>query len=377
MGRRLCAEDNYPSPLLAVAGWELPTAHRTFPDDPLGDEGWADLLSAARAHRLTGLLWAAIGGGGMAATATQAEQARSVHRSTMLRVLSLEQELIAVVDVLAAAGIEVTVLKGTAVAHLDYRQPARRPFIDLDILVRPEDIDGAVRVLGGSGFVRTLAEPRPGFDRRFDKGTTLRSGAGFEIDLHRTFVLGPWGRAVDLACLWDGGQEFTVAGRPLRALSSTNRFIHACYHAALGDWPLRLVSLRDVAEMLRVVQDGGTGVIRRATEWGVEAVVSAAVSDARRLLGIASSDPLSAWAECYVPSRQEVSRLALHTNPDKTFAAQALATLRVLPGIRDKAAYLRALILPDAPYTAGRHPSALARFRFGIKEARRGRGTRG
>lgn len=198
MARRLCGEDNYPPPLLAVAGFGLPAASRSFPRQPLGDMSWASVLAAAHAHRVTGLLRAAIDGGALPVTEVQAQQARAVHRSVMMRVLSLERELIAVVDLLAESAIETRALKGSAVAHLDYPQPALRSFVDLDILVRPADINRAVRVLVAAGFVRTLAEPRPGFDRRFDKGTTLRSPARFESDLHRTFVLGPWGVLVDL-----------------------------------------------------------------------------------------------------------------------------------------------------------------------------------
>ncbi|MQA14198.1 MAG: hypothetical protein GEV09_08505 [Pseudonocardiaceae bacterium] len=373
MARRLCDEDNYPPPLLAVAGFGLPGASRAFPREPVTDDSWTALLSAARTHRLAGLLRAAIDQGAMPATEAQAQQARAAHRSVMVRVLSLERELIAVVDLLAASGIETRALKGSAVAHLDYPQPALRSFIDLDILVRAVDIDDAVRVLVAAGFVRTLAEPRPGFDRRFDKGTTLRSPAGYELDLHRTFVLGPWGVLVDLDGIWDGGQEFTIGGRSIRALSQANRFLHACYHAALGDWPLRLASLRDVAETLRA-QDG-EGLIRLAAGWGVEAVMAAAVADTHRLLGIAPTGGVASWAERYDPSRREEAWLALHTHAGKTFAAQALATVPVIPRLRDKAAYLRALVLPDVRYTSGRHASALARFRFAIREVRRGRGA--
>ena len=376
MARRLCGEDNYPLPLLAVAGYALPEASRAFPREPLGDESWPTVLLAAHTHRMTGLLRAAIDGGALPATETQARQARAAHRARTVRVLSLERELIAVVNLLAASAIETRVLKGTAVAHLDYSQPALRSFIDLDILVRPADIDRAAHVLGAAGFARTLAEPRPGFDRRFDKGTTLVSPAKYELDLHRTFVLGPWGVAVDLDALWDCGQEFTVAGRSLRALSRANRFMHACYHAALGDWPLRLASLRDIAEMLPAADQDAHALLRRAVDWGVEAVVAAAVADTRRLLGIANTGELSAWAERYVPTRRDEKWLALHTHVDKTFAAQALATLRVLPRLRDKAAYVHALVLPNVRYTAGRHVSALARFRYGFREARRGWGAR-
>ncbi|MGH3933157.1 MAG: nucleotidyltransferase family protein [Pseudonocardiaceae bacterium] len=398
MGRRLCGADEYPAPLLAVAGYRLPGAGRAFPGEPLGEQAWAAVLAGARIHRLTGLLSAATGDGALPATQIQVQQAKAAHRAALLRVMTLERELIAVVELLAGEGVESRVLKGSAVAHLDYSDPALRSFIDLDVLVRARDIDRAVMVLSAAGFARTLAEPRPGFDRRFDKGLTLIRPAefGFELDLHRTFVLGPWGVLVDLDGLWDGGQEFTVGGHRVRALSLPNRFMHACYHAALGDWPLRLGSLRDVGEMLRRVDRGqldpgqldpgqldpgqldpdGAAIRLLASSWGAEAVVAAAVADSRRLLGITSPGELSDWARRYVPNRREEAWLALHTHTDKTFSAQAIATLRILPRWRDKAAYLRALVLPDARYTAERHASAPARFRYAVREIRRGRGTR-
>lgn len=376
MARRLCAEDNYPQPLLAVAAYGIPCATRPFPSQPLSDESWALLMSSARAHRLTGLLWTAIDRGALPATEVQVQQARAAHMSAMIWVLTLERELIAVTDLLAGSAIETRVLKGTAVAHLDYREPALRSFIDLDILVRARDFDRCVHMLVEAGFVRRLPEPRPGFDRRFDKGTTLLGIAGYELDLHRTFVLGPWGLLVDLDGLWDDGQEVLLGGHQLRALSPDNRFIHACYHAALGDWPLRLASLRDIAEMLLTSGRDAAAVRALASSWHAEAVAAAAVADTWRLLGIGTSTELSSWAAHYIPSRHDEAKLVLHTHADKTFTAQALSTLGGMPRLRDKAAYLRALILPDAQYVAGRHTSVLARFRYGIREARRGRGQR-
>lgn len=64
--------------------------------------------------------------------------------------------------------------------------------------------------------------------------------------------------------------------------------------------------------------------------------MAAAVANSRRLLGIASPGELSDWAQRYLPSWREQAWLALHTHPDKTFSAQAIATLRVLPRWRDR-----------------------------------------
>lgn len=370
MARRLCDESAYPAALLAVAGHRLSGAVRPFPTAPLPDEEWTALLSAAADHRVVGLLRSAVDSGAFPATDFQRTQARADHRLTLLRVLALEQQLVSMTSLLAKAGVETRVLKGSAYAHLDYPDPALRSFIDLDLLFRPADIARAVPVLEGAGLTRTLAEPRPGFDRRFDKGTTLR-GPDFEIDLHRTFVLGPWGFRVNLDALWSAGESFVIGGHELTALSAPHRFLHACYHAALGDWPLRLGSLRDVAELH---PDDESGIITLARSWGVQAVVAAAVADSTRLLGLPVSGELRSWAAEYVPTRREEYWLGLHTQENKTFAAQAIATLPVLPGLRQKAAYLRALMLPDKNYTAERHGSALSRWGFGVREALRGRG---
>jgi hypothetical protein len=369
VARRLCGESAYPAALLVVASHGLPGASRPSPTEPLASDEWTALLTAAESHRVLGLLRSTVDAGLLPATDAQRTQARSAHRMVLLRVLSLEQHLVKVTSLLAEAGIESRVLKGSAYAHLDYPDPALRSFIDLDLLFRPSDIARTVAVLSSAGFERTLAEPRPGFDRRFDKGTTLRC-EDFEIDLHRTFVLGPWGFRVQLDELWAASESFTIGGHDLTALSAPHRFLHACYHAALGDWPLRLGSLRDVAELHPADEPA---MIALATRWGVQAVVAAAVADSTRLLGLPPTGALRAWAAAYVPTRREENWLGLHTQENKTFAAQAIATLPAL-SLRDKAAYLRALMLPDERYTAGRHTSVLSRFRFGVKEALKGRG---
>ena len=55
--------------------------------------------------------------------------------------MRLEQEVLTVIDLLTASAVDVRILKGSAVAHLDYPDPALRSFIDLDILVRSEQIE--------------------------------------------------------------------------------------------------------------------------------------------------------------------------------------------------------------------------------------------
>ena len=294
----VCLEDCYPEPLLAIASYGLAASSRVLPTQPLSEEAWLAVLGSARSNRLTGLLCAAVEDGSLPTTCEQLNQARQLQMSMMIWAMRLEAELLAIVDLLTASALDVRVLKGSAVAHLDYPDPALRSFIDLDVLVRSEQIDRAIELFISAGFQRRHPQPRPGFDRRFSKGTTFLSPTGYELDLHRTFAQGPWGLSMDVDDLWDDdGEEFKVAGRSLRALSRPARFMHACYHAALGDWPPRLLSLRDIAQMLLVTGQNESDLRAIAARWRAEAVLAVAVSDTWHLLGIDATTRISDWAQ--------------------------------------------------------------------------------
>lgn len=368
----VCLEVCYPEPLLAIASYGLAASTRELPRRPVSADAWLTVLDAARNHRLLGLLCAAIENGSLPATDEQVQQARQLQLSAMVWAMRLEQELLTAIDLLSASAVDVRVLKGTAVAHLDYPDPVLRSFIDLDVLVRSEQIDAAIATLTASGFLRRHPQPRPGFDRRFSKGTTFLSPTGYELDLHRTFVQGSWGLLIDLDDLWDDSEEFEVAGRTLRALSRPTRFMHACYHAALGDWPPRLSSLRDVAQM-QLISGQDDGMLRSlALRWQANAVLAVAVSDAWSLLGIAQDTATSVWAQSYAPKRRDKAHLAMHRHEHKNSSARDVSALSAISSLRDKAAFVRAMVLPESQYIEGRHTSAIARLRYGAFEARRG-----
>jgi hypothetical protein len=372
----VCLEDSYPEPLLAIASYGLPASNRVLPTQPLSEDAWLAVLSSARSNRLTGLLCAAVEDGSLPTTLEQLNQAHELQMSMMIWVMRLEAELLTVVDLLTASALDVRVLKGSAVAHLDYPDPALRSFIDLDVLVRSEQIDRAIELLLAAGFQRRYPQPRPGFDRRFSKGTTFLSPTGYELDLHRTFAQGPWGLSMNVDDLWDDdGEKFEVAGRSLRALSRRARFMHACYHAALGDWPPRLLSLRDIAQMLLVTGQSESDLRAISARWQADAVSAVAVSDTWHLLGIESNTRISDWAQNYVPTKQDEARMAVYRHRRRTSTAQAVSALSAISGLRNKAAFLHAMVLPETRYREGRHASAIARLRYGVAEARRGWGA--
>src|SRR4029453_12316405 len=130
-----------------------------------------------------------------------------------------------------------------------------------------------------------------GFDDRFGKEVMLRV-RGIEVDLHRTFVEGAYGLTVQLGDLFAPPYRFPLGGHEFDALPQPQRLLHACYAAALGDWPPRLMSLRDVAQLLLKEQPHIVDVLTMARTWRAEAVVARAIVSAWDVLELTHPPPL-------------------------------------------------------------------------------------
>jgi hypothetical protein len=195
-------------------------------------------------------------------------------------------------------------------------------------------------------------ELHKGFDDRFGKEAMLVVG-GVELDLHRTFVEGAFGLTVRLDDLFAPPYRFPVGMYELEALPMPQRLLHASYAAALGDWPPRLVSLRDLAQMVHRERPNVADVLLMAREWQCEPIVARAVRHAWDRLALERRFPLVEWADRFEPTRYQRRMLAWHEGPARAFTSQAAAVL-VLPSWDDRLAYLRAVALPDPAYLKAR-----------------------
>lgn len=355
------------APEAAVAALGLAgTGEGALPGEPLDDQEWTTLLAKCRRHRTVGLLAGAVTSGELATTDDQRRDAAATHRREMTVAVLLDGMLLDVVSSLESEGIEHRVLKGAALAHLDYPDPSLRCYSDVDLLVSPEQWDAAVHHLDRLGYHRQVAEPRPGFDRRFTKGATLTGPAGFELDLHRTFSMGPFGLLVQLDDLWAGRETFQLAGRELSALDPECRLLHACFHAALGDIPPRLLSLRDVMQIHTHDRLDLDRVAALTRAWEVEAVVARAAALATDTLGAAPSS-FTRWAATLAPSRKQRWMLDRYLDRRESTTALALAAVRAIPGARAKAKYVWSLAFPTDEFVAERHRGRLARFGYAAR----------
>ncbi|QNN52167.1 nucleotidyltransferase family protein [Nocardioides mesophilus] len=366
------SESGHYSPAVrAVAAYGLAGTVLELPSEPLGDPAFAGLHANVRQQKLTGLFWAAIRGGALPVTDEQRDQAEEIHIRASVAILMLEDLLVRTVTALDDAGIPVRVLKGPVSARLDHTDVSHRAYGDIDLLVPSSSYYDAVRLLESQGCRRSYPEPRPGFDQRFGKGTAMRTPAGLEIDLHRTFTMGPYGGLLDLDGLWRESEPFSLGGRTMHALPREARLLHACYHAALGDRRPQLVPLRDVAQILLTREIDWSRFRELMRNSRGEAVVARAIRTSWNELRLADVLQASAWASAHRSTRREASHLSVY-GASSSYAARSFAAVRTLP-IRQRPRYVLSLALPERSYLEDRHSGLMSRLRHGVTEIRANR----
>ena len=369
-------EDPAPPPpsarMVQVAAHGLPRVEEISAFGPLADDEFAGLIWQCEQDRLLGLLGAAVRADAVRVTRPQRDRLDQLLQAWLAHALRVERLLLHAADALDAERLEHRVLKGTALAHLAYPDPAWRVFGDLDLLVPGASLTQAVRVLEPTlGRSRAEAELRPGFDDRFGKEALLQASDGPELDLHRTFAQGALGLTIELGDLFLPGQPFTLGGRRLQALPPSQQLIHASYAAVMGDWPPRLASVRDVAQILLTLDPPHDEVLRFAHRWRAQGILARGLTMAWELLAPAATPPLVDWAAAYRPSRIDRLLLASQTGPGRG-TTRHLAALLVIPGLSDRVAYVRAVAWPQPDYLRSRGLDRRDHLRRAVGRLRRG-----
>ena len=313
------------------------------------DGQWTELIRKIRSHKLCGLAASAAEAGSLRITDEQFDELLEIQRWMMVHALHVEKKLCEIGRALDEAGIDFAVLKGPSFANSLYSNPAWRPFSDLDLMVSTTNWRGACSVLTAKGYTRVIPEPHEGFDERFGKAAAHRAENGFEIDLHRTLVLGPFGLWLDPDELLDHTSDLWLAGRRFRRLDDTASLVNACLHAALGARPPFLMALRDVLQISQ--SDAVDWALLEAwtKSWRLSAALHYAFETASQMLGVEVPSQAAAILASK-PRRTEIRALESYTTERRSRGGMALATLKAIPGLREKSAYVSYLMLPNKEF---------------------------
>ncbi|MEM7286932.1 MAG: nucleotidyltransferase family protein [Actinomycetota bacterium] len=332
-----------------IATFGLEGLESTTPIVP-GD--WGTFIQDVERHRLAGLLTAATRAGAVDVAADRLDDIEAVDARWQRHALLMARLLRDVVEALSGASIPHRVIKGPALAHLAYDDPAHRVHGDIDVVIPGADLERTRRLLVSEfGAEDPFPEIRPGFDAAYAKDVLIRVD-GAEIDLHRTLASGPFGHRVRTGDLFEDATTFDVGGTSVPTIGPDMTFVQVCYNAALGDIPPRLVSLRDVAQVHRALRPDPDAVIEIADRWGGLTVVATAITLTWDAFGLPTDD-LSGWSSAHRPGPVDRRYLDASRSAARSYTRH-LATLASIRGVRAKLGYARAIGRPDEQYLAAR-----------------------
>lgn len=260
---------------------------------------WTRLRTLARWHRCEGLLHAALNGAPAdAVPPAQSARARGMARGAAVRAVGLERELLRIRNRFSGAGIHLLALKGPAIARLAYAETDHRQYDDLDLLLAPDQVAPAARLLVADGYqpltllteTQICRQARAGWDyslRQPDTGNVVELCVG----VAPAFFVAPMGPAVAERAI-----TVDVGGVPVSAPCCEDLLILLSIHGAKHMWS-RLIWVADVAGLLLRHGDAvdGAHLVRTARAMGCERMLRLAVCLARDLTP-ALRDPLPAPA---------------------------------------------------------------------------------
>lgn len=226
-----------PGTLAGVDWAAVPDALRRHGLQTLG----AARLGSAR-ERIPGPVWERIGQDALDARAAA---------------LGMFAELRRVMEALRESGVDAMAYKGSVMAWDAYGDLGARPFVDLDVLVRPGDTDCALAALDAAGYAR-VAHDTPARDawfRRVDGDYQLvHRDSGLLVELHVRALSRRFGPGVETDALWRRRRVIAIGGIELAAPGLDDALFLHLVHGAKHRWE-RLEWVAATAALLR--QRGG------------------------------------------------------------------------------------------------------------------------
>ena len=315
------------------------------------------ILSIARAHRVDVLLADLL----LRAPAGPDPFSRgpldAIVRLAAARELAAARDVSRLLEAADGAGLDLLLLKGTALAYTHYQQPHLRPRNDIDLFVRQADIGRAEAVLSALGFARA---PEANAElwtaqRHYSKASPAGTS---HVDLHWR-VVNPQVFAGVLAFddVWARSVSVASLGPFARTLAPPETLLLACVHrVAHHQDRVNLLWLWDVHLVASALSPAG---------WE-QFLAAAAVAQVQ---GICARG-LALAHECFgtaIPEAVQQARGAARHEPAASFLGAGRRTMDVaradmaaLTSWRQKIALVREHLCPPRAYMRVRYPACPA-----------------
>lgn len=212
---------------------------------------------------------------------------RKIRWENTSKTLQMTGELVNVLQAMEENEVRVVVLKGFPLGFVLYSNLSLRPSRDLDILVWPDDVDNAIKVIENQGYERIYPSPVVEYVWLRD---WMKTNHHFEywhkdkeilLELH--WRLGHYGMEMPLSEIENCLTQVTIAGHAVCILGTEELLVFLVLHGASHAW-FRLKWLCDVGVILRQGRFSWERLYALSERLGIEALLNQAVILAQHLL---------------------------------------------------------------------------------------------
>ena len=212
---------------------------------------WAKIPTQAEAHGLAPLLYLHLQAAGVELPLPVKRELQGLYlrhrRANQVRTRVLSD----IISAYQAAGIQVLVLKGAALAQLIYPQPGLRPMRDLDILVKKSDAIRAQRLLAELGFHAPLPENGVLPNKHLASASLRTEGFLTSVEVHHNLFDESFPASMEIEDLTVSPLSFSLPQSNLTAytLGYEDMLWHLCQHMTWNASvfrPTRLIWIADI-----------------------------------------------------------------------------------------------------------------------------------
>jgi hypothetical protein len=344
------SNNSSPTASVECAEWRLlrecasPSPNREKMAALVHQVNWAETLQIAEHHGMLGHLASRVNELQNDSPPGEIMQLlRDRYRAQVLSSMKMAVELFRVIDRLAAAGIEILVMKGPVLAAQAYPDPAVRTFGDLDLLVRQRDIQTSTQVMIAAGYQAEINVAKLAAGKTPGQFLFRHPDSQMIVEMHNEKTLRYFPRPLPIEKVFSRRINVTVYDRQIPTLSVEDALVLICIHGAKHFWD-RFMWIADVAGLVARHQIDWRRTEAAAHEIGGVRMLHVGLQLAAKLLNVALPDPIAEQVQRDRAAKQIAKRIvrwlpaAAQNQP--TLLQRAFFRMRMRGGIFAAPVYL-------------------------------------
>jgi len=297
---------------------------------------WQEVVAAVHRHRMAAIVWKGLNIAGCSLPADVEVALRNAATRDIRQIVRLVAEAATIQALLAASGLKVMMAKGPALSLQAFGDMTLRQCRDLDLLVKPDDILQARRILIDAGFNQNFPK---GMDDESElklwlwmkKDLAFDGPSGATIELHSRLQRNP--HIFNEATL----QHESVRLAPnvtVEALSGDDLFIYLCLHGSGHLWE-RMKWLADVAALIDRDPSRLPLLWKRARAEGSAVAVGLALRLCNRIFGTEIPPQIRRdldriWRLRFLEANSFAAMTDKETGPERKFGSTKMILLTAL-----------------------------------------------